>query len=394
MPIKNFDHINKDIPIYIQIYHDIREKILNHQYLSGEKLPSESQLQKQYGVSRQTIQNTFHRLVNEGLVIRKQGKASYVAPVYNAFSTNETIVLQLGGINKSQVLLTQFHETFARKVLAMSAGTVKIEIHHSSSFGTGEAQIKKVSLGAQDMFGAAVEWLELLDSAWKINSFPFLFNDLQHLKNFVLSPLNTQLKNRLKLNHNVFVLADNWYRPSRVLMAKEPCFQLKDIFQKAMAVPRIPFYKKIWEILEANPVELDFGTEKQNFLNNSIQLMDGPLDSLIDMEIHKVAPYITLLNHLFSRACIVINAQKFNALRSDVQKILISAAEETGNLYSSKTFKQYNQDKARAMAEGAYFIETDIQPFYGKIKTYINSHRSNEDLPAYFFSTIRNLCHK
>lgn len=56
----------------------IRQAILNEQWRSGEKLPSESELCSLYKVSRTVVRNALSRLASEGFLITRQGSGSYV----------------------------------------------------------------------------------------------------------------------------------------------------------------------------------------------------------------------------------------------------------------------------------------------------------------------------
>lgn len=65
-------------PIYLQIEEDIRSQILSGKYREGDRLPSESELIKTYGVTRTTVQRALSGLVNEGMIERIHGKGSFV----------------------------------------------------------------------------------------------------------------------------------------------------------------------------------------------------------------------------------------------------------------------------------------------------------------------------
>lgn len=55
----------------------IKQRILNDEY-EGERIPSETELANELGVSRTTIRDALSRLENEGVVYRKQGSGTYV----------------------------------------------------------------------------------------------------------------------------------------------------------------------------------------------------------------------------------------------------------------------------------------------------------------------------
>lgn len=65
-------------PLYVQLMENIEENINNRVFLPGEKLKSEREMAKQYGVSIVTVRNAIGGLIKKGLVERKQGKGTFV----------------------------------------------------------------------------------------------------------------------------------------------------------------------------------------------------------------------------------------------------------------------------------------------------------------------------
>ena len=65
-------------PISEQVNTILRERICNAVYAPGQRLPSESELSKEFGVSRATTRTVLAKLAVEGLILRKQGDGTYV----------------------------------------------------------------------------------------------------------------------------------------------------------------------------------------------------------------------------------------------------------------------------------------------------------------------------
>lgn len=63
---------------YLRVYKDIRNAILAGEYGEGDRLPTESQLQTTYGVSRITVKKAMEMLSDERLVERYPGKGTFV----------------------------------------------------------------------------------------------------------------------------------------------------------------------------------------------------------------------------------------------------------------------------------------------------------------------------
>lgn len=73
------DH-SSSIPLHKQIEDYIRDLINTGEYDEGKLLPNEEDLAKQFGVARNTVRQGMYKLVMEGLIVRKKGVGTMVAP--------------------------------------------------------------------------------------------------------------------------------------------------------------------------------------------------------------------------------------------------------------------------------------------------------------------------
>lgn len=69
------------LPKYMEIYTDIRDKINNNEYTINEKLPDGDTLAEYYQCSKLTVKKALDILVKEGMVVRRRGSGSYVKGV-------------------------------------------------------------------------------------------------------------------------------------------------------------------------------------------------------------------------------------------------------------------------------------------------------------------------
>ena len=67
-----------DIPLFEQLKNDLLEQIKKGIYISGQQIPTETELSELYHVSRITIRRAITELCNEGVLIKKQGKGTFV----------------------------------------------------------------------------------------------------------------------------------------------------------------------------------------------------------------------------------------------------------------------------------------------------------------------------
>lgn len=70
--------MNKSMPLYKQIIHDILQQILNGELRPGDRIPSERELSQTYLVSSITSKNALAELADKGYIVRIKGKGSFV----------------------------------------------------------------------------------------------------------------------------------------------------------------------------------------------------------------------------------------------------------------------------------------------------------------------------
>jgi len=71
---------NRIVPLYHQVEQVIRHRIATREYRSGLQIPSEHELGRELKVSRVTVREALRELVRENLLVKVQGKGTFVAP--------------------------------------------------------------------------------------------------------------------------------------------------------------------------------------------------------------------------------------------------------------------------------------------------------------------------
>ena len=119
---------SSQIPIYAQIVDCVKRGIEDGQFQPGSKMLSETEIQNQYGISRVTVRKAYTELMEDGYLVRKQGKGTFVKDIHfqenlSAVSFSDTC-RKLGFEPSSKLIRTGF--TGATKLderdLGISAG--------------------------------------------------------------------------------------------------------------------------------------------------------------------------------------------------------------------------------------------------------------------------------
>lgn len=81
--VADLTHVSVDrgqgLPLYLQLSDQVAELIEREQMPVGAALPSESELQRHFTVSRATVRQALQQLALQGLVERHQGRGTFVA---------------------------------------------------------------------------------------------------------------------------------------------------------------------------------------------------------------------------------------------------------------------------------------------------------------------------
>lgn len=71
-------------PLYVQLMEELETSIRNGVYKPGDKIMTEAEIAREYGVSLITVRKAVGSLMEKGLVVRKQGKGTFVTkPKYS-----------------------------------------------------------------------------------------------------------------------------------------------------------------------------------------------------------------------------------------------------------------------------------------------------------------------
>ena len=70
---------NSPLPYYVQLKEALAEAIESGMWQAGERIPSEPELCRRFGVSRTVVRQALKEMTYQGLVVREKGKGTFVA---------------------------------------------------------------------------------------------------------------------------------------------------------------------------------------------------------------------------------------------------------------------------------------------------------------------------
>ncbi|MDO6585189.1 GntR family transcriptional regulator [Salipiger sp. 1_MG-2023] len=73
--------VGKPVPLYEMVDSTLRRRLLDRSYPPGTMIPSEMKLAAELGVSQGTVRRALNGLVDEGLLLRRQGLGTFVPEI-------------------------------------------------------------------------------------------------------------------------------------------------------------------------------------------------------------------------------------------------------------------------------------------------------------------------
>lgn len=86
----------RNVPKFKVIFDALRESVISGEYREGARLPSEAELVRRFGVARMTIVKAFKELEQIGLVVRRPGSGTFVAPTSQENRLYGLLIPELG----------------------------------------------------------------------------------------------------------------------------------------------------------------------------------------------------------------------------------------------------------------------------------------------------------
>ncbi len=153
-------------PLYRQIKALLTKSLISGEWGAGTAIPSEMELAARYGVSQGTVRKAIDELAAENIVVRRQGKGTYVAThseekvklrflrLVAADGSKELLDNKLLGCERSKATAE------IARLLAIKTGSTVIEIRRLLLFANKPQILDRIILPAASFKGVTAERIE------------------------------------------------------------------------------------------------------------------------------------------------------------------------------------------------------------------------------------------
>lgn len=276
----------------------------------------------------------------------------------------QKIVIKVGHVLAPTEPTHQAALKWARRMKERTNGQVELQIFPSSQLGSNRDTYEQARLGANVIGHTDPGYMSEFVPDFGVLNGPFLFDDWNTQgKKLMNSLFMAELKERLKKEAGLRVLAFNWYFGPRHLISSRPIRNPQEMRGLKVRIPPNPMWRETIAAMGGTPTTLEWAEVYTGLGQGVVDAAEAPLSTLVGSRLYEVKKVITLTGHFNAVTGMVIGEKFFQTLPRDVQKILEEEAVAAGEEMSKMTLALQQEFRKKLEAAGVQFVQSDVQAF-------------------------------
>ncbi len=227
----------------------------------------------------------------------------------------------------------------AETVKERTGGAISIQVYSNGILGSDQTMVNAARGGSIDIALTGNPFFSGLAPELNALDLPYLFNDRKHVAAVLDGDLGHELRGKLEAS-DLKALATWEVGWRNVTNSRHAVHTPDDIKGLKLRTTPNPAHIRAFELLGAIPTPMAF-TELFTALEmRSIDGQENPVTLILNANLFEVQRYISLTQHAFTSAPLVMNKPKFDGLAPEHQTILLEAALEGAQMQ-----RKLNEDK-------------------------------------------------
>jgi tripartite ATP-independent transporter DctP family solute receptor len=259
-------------------------------------------------------------------------------------------------------------EKFKEVVEGRTDGEIKIEIHGNGSLaGTGAEVQEGVQIGTIDI-GISSTPLAQINPYVQIFNLPYIFSDRENAWEVLDGPIGSQVGEYVE-EHNIKHLSywEDGFR--QVTNSQRPITTPEDFDGLTIRVPESEIRIETFKALGASPLSMSFSEVFTGLQQGAIDGQENPLSVVESSSFYDVQEYLSITNHVYTPAGLLINKDKWDSLTEEQQEVILEAAE-AGRDVNRELNKENDESLITSLEEYGMEVNEieDLSSFQGATK--------------------------
>lgn len=273
-------------------------------------------------------------------------------------------VFRLAHVTSDKEPLQAAMEEFVKNVEARTDGRVDIEIFPNAQLGSNPEVFEQVRAGAPIITISDPGYLSDFVPDFGVLGGPYLMDDPRDFQKIVESDLYAGMKDRLRSEAGIELLALNWLFGSRHMLSDKAISNPDDIAGMTFRTPPNIMWVETFTAMGARPTQVAWGEVYSALSAGVVDGAEAPLPSIYGAKLHETKKVISLTGHFKGFTGLMMNAQVFDSMPTDIRAIIAEEAVKTGAFMTNLMLDSEEEWIAKLEAEGVTFNrDVDVAAF-------------------------------
>ncbi|MCL1874693.1 MAG: TRAP transporter substrate-binding protein [Synergistaceae bacterium] len=218
-------------------------------------------------------------------------------------------------------------EKFSELASEKTNGNVKVEVFHSSQLGNERDLIEGLQLGSVEMCIVSTAPLSGFTTQFGVFDLPFIFSETNKTREILDGPIGQGILDSLSAQGIVgLCYFENGFR--NITNNVRPITKPEDLQGLKIRTMESPIHMASFRAMGTNPTPMALGELFTALQQGTVDGQENPLAIINTSKFYEVQKYLSITEHFYAPAPLLIGKSFFDRLDADVQKALNDAAIE------------------------------------------------------------------
>ena len=259
---------------------------------------------------------------------------------------------------------------FVRRLTLVLPEHITVVAHGESSLGDDTAVLAKIKQG-EITFGLPSTVMSSMSETFGIFELPFLIRDRDQVQRISEAMLGPVLQPEAGKNgFRILAIWENGFR--QITNNVRPIVRPQDLSGLKIRVPKGVWREKAFRMLGAEPVPMALHEVHRALQAGLIDGQENPLSQIHGSKFHEVQQYLTLSDHVYTPAYLIVSQEHFAKLPPEVQRTIERTARDmqswiyaTAIRIESELLDRMSERMQSNQVDVRAFVEAS-RPLYGE----------------------------
>ncbi|MCQ5130719.1 TRAP transporter substrate-binding protein [Butyricicoccus faecihominis] len=277
---------------------------------------------------------------------------------------------------------------FSRLLSEKSDGAIQLTVYSGAQLASEKESIEGVQMGTIDFAICSTASLSSFTDSNNVWDLPYLFQDLESARTALLSDASEPLL--AALSEAGIKGLSYWENGIYAIGSTKPIRSLDDMKNLRIRAIDSALQADTYTAMGANAVVLAWGDIYTAIQQGVIDAISSTtVVNMHNSNFEEVAPYITLTDHAYSPAPLLMSQTLWDSLPENIRQIVQQAATEAQQYEFRAMDDSFTTAKEKMTEAGAEFIDVDTAAFAAAVQPIYDRYVGTSGIDAATVETLR-----